>query len=173
MNDARLRIIAACGLVAGAVLGLAGTFAPPPMRGLAWGLDGIALVVASALLTLYHFRQGQELVAAGFLVFAVGQGLIVSGAAMDPADTVSSFAAGAGLWAAGLTLISVPRVLPFLVRILGLIAAVLFAIFAIQVFSGHPLTALSIPLPIFVYPFLAVTLLCWAWVYFRAPSGAL
>jgi hypothetical protein len=171
MNDTRLRVIAACGLVAGAILGIAGTFVPPPMRGLAWGLDGIALVVASALLTLYHFRQGHDLVGAGFLVFAVGQGLILSGAAMDPGDTVSSFAAGAGLWAAGLTLISVPRVLPFIVRILGLIAAVLFAIFAIQVFSGNPLTSLSTPLPLFAYPFLVVTLLCWAWVYFRALSG--
>ena len=172
MNDTRLRIVAACGLVAGAILGLAGTFMSPPMRGLAWGLDGIALVVASALLTLYHSRQGHDLVAAGFLVFAIGQGLILSGAAMDPADTVSPFAAGAGLWAAGLALISVPRVLPFLVRILGLIAAVLFAIFAIQVLSGNPLTSLSTPLPLFAYPFLVVTLLCWAWVYFRGPSGA-
>jgi hypothetical protein len=112
--------------------------------------------------------RGHDLVAAGFLVFAAGQGLILSGAAMDPADTVSPFAAGAGLWAAGLTLISVPRVLPLLVRILGLIAAVLFAIFALQVFSGNPLTSLSTPLPLFAYPFLVVTLLCWAWVYFRA-----
>jgi hypothetical protein len=169
MNDKALRVIASCGLVLGTVLGIAGTFAAPPMRGLAWGLDGTALVVASALLTLHHFRKGQDLVAAGFIVFAIGQALILSGAIMDPADVVSSFATGAGLWAAGLALISAPAVMPGLVRILGLISAVLFAIVALQVFSGSPLTAIARPLPLFAYPFFAATLLCWAWVYLREP----
>ncbi len=169
MNDRALRVIAACGLVLGTVLGIAGTFASPPMRGLAWGLDGTALVVASALLTLHHFRKGQDLVAAGFIVFAIGQALVLSGAIMDPGDVVASFATGAGLWAAGLTLISAPAVMPGLVRILGLISAVLFAIVALQVFTGTPLTSTARPLPLFAYPFFGATLLCWAWVYLREP----
>lgn len=50
MNDARLRLIASIGLVVGAVLGMAGTFAPSAsLRGLAWGVDGTALVVGTAL----------------------------------------------------------------------------------------------------------------------------
>ena len=51
--------------------------------GLAWGIDGIALVMACSLLTLRFFRMRQEIVAAGFLVFAIGESLLVSGAAMD------------------------------------------------------------------------------------------
>jgi hypothetical protein len=39
--------------------------------------------MASAVLTLVFYRKGQDLVAAGFLVFAVGEGIILSGAAMD------------------------------------------------------------------------------------------
>lgn len=42
MNDSRQRMIASSGLVIGAFLGMAGTFAPVPLRGLAWGLDGVA-----------------------------------------------------------------------------------------------------------------------------------
>ena len=171
MDDRQLRIIAACGLAVGAILGLVGTFTPPPMRGLLWGLDGIALVIASALLAIQHFRQGHDLVAAGFIVFAIGEGVLLSGVALDPGDPgpVSSFAAGAGLWAAGLALISAPAVMPLVVRILGFISALLFAIHAVMVFSGHPLSALSTPLPLFAYPFLVITLLCWAFLCLREP----
>ena len=171
MSDRTLRVIAAGGLAAGAVLGLAGAFAPAPARGLLWALDGTALVIACALLALYRFRLGHDLVAAGFIVFAIGEGVMLSCVALDPGDPVpiSSFAAGAGLWAAGLALISAPRVMPLIVRILGLISAVLFAIHAVTVFSGHPLSALSTPLPFFAYPFLVITLLCWAFLCLREP----
>ena len=70
-------MVAAIGLVIGAVLGMAGTFAgSASLRGLAWGLDGTALIVGAALLTVHHFRRGNEVAAAGFLVFVVGEGLI-------------------------------------------------------------------------------------------------
>ena len=162
--DRHLRTIASAGLVVGALLGAAGTFAPTSaLRGLAWGIDGIALIVACALLTLHYFRRGQDAVAAGFLVFAVGEGLIVSGAAMELAASVPSFGAGAGLWAAALALISIPRLFPLLVRGFGLIASALFAITSLQVFAGVPLQPTSAPLPFFAYPFLVATLLGWAW----------
>jgi hypothetical protein len=53
MNDKSLRVVASIGLDAGGALGLAGSFAPiASLRGLAWGIDGIALVAACSLLTL-------------------------------------------------------------------------------------------------------------------------
>lgn len=168
MHDSRLREIAAIGLVAGAVLGMAGTFAPSAsLRGLAWGLDGIALVVAAALLTVHHVRQGNDLAAAGFLVFAVGEGLIVAGAAMEPGATAPLFAAGAGLWAASLGLVSASSAMPPVVRGLGFLGSLLFAIVAMQIFGGRALTPLSVPLPFFAYPVLVATLFGWAWVHYR------
>ena len=151
---------------------MAGTFAPTSaLRGLAWGLDGTALVLAGALLTISHFRRGNDLVAAGFLVFVAGQALVLSGAAMELAASAPSFAAGAGLWAAALALISAPRVMPRWVRGVGFIAAVLFALAALRTFAGHALTPLSRPLPFFAYPFLVATLLGWAWDDYRmAPT---
>lgn len=171
MSDRTLRIVAASGLTVGAILGLVGAFTPPPVRGLLWALDGTGLVIACALLALHHFRLGHDPVAGGFIVFAIGEGVMLSCVALDPGDPVpvSSFAAGAGLWAAGLALVSAPAVMPLLVRILGFIAAVLFAIHAVMVFSGHPLSALSTPLPLFAYPFLVITLLCWAFLCLREP----
>src|SRR5690348_6008564 len=70
MSDERLRFVTAAALVTGALLGMAGTFAPSAqIRSLAWGTDGTALVLASALLTVHHLRHGRERSAAGFLVF--------------------------------------------------------------------------------------------------------
>ena len=168
MSDPRIRLMAPVGLVIGAVLGMAGTFVPSAsLRGLLWGLDGIALIVAGALLAVHHFRRGNDLVSAGFLVFIVGEGLILSGAAMDLVASGPLFAAGVGLWAASLALISVPRVMPSWVRGAALVAALLFMVVALQIFSGRALTPLSQPLPFFAYPFLAATLFGWAWTHYR------
>jgi hypothetical protein len=49
MDDRSVRVVASAGLAVGAVFGMAGTFAPSSsFRGLAWGIDGVALVMASA-----------------------------------------------------------------------------------------------------------------------------
>ena len=168
MSDSRLRLIASIGLVIGAVFGMAGTFAPSAsLRGLAWGLDGIALIVAAALLTIHHFRQGHDAAAAGFLVFVVGEGLILSGAAMDLVASAPSFAAGVSLWAASLALVSSSGAMPPLVKGVGFVGSLLFAVVAVQIFLGNALTPLSKPLPFFAYPFLAATLFGWAWVHHR------
>jgi hypothetical protein len=141
---------------------MAGTFAPSAsLRGLAWGIDGIALVMACPLLTLRFFRLGQEIVAAGFLVFAIGESLLVSSASMDLAQSAPSFGGGVGLWAAGLALVSVPRVFPIVVRLLGLAASLLFAATACRIFAGAEITALSQPLPFFAYPVLVATFVGW------------
>jgi hypothetical protein len=168
MGDRHPRLIASSGLVIGAVLGMAGTFVPSAsLRGLFWGLDGIALIVATALLTIHHFQRGNEVIGAGFLVFVAGETLILAGAAMDLVASGPVFAAGVGLWAASLILVSTPNVMPSWVRVVAAIAALLFAVVAVQAFMGHALTPLSQPLPFFAYPFLAATLFGWAWVHYR------
>ena len=163
------RLIAALGLVIGAVLGIAGTFAPSASwRGLAWGVDGTALVVACALLAVHHFRRGNDLAAAGFLVFVAGETLILSGSAMTLEASAPSFAAGVALWAASLALVGASGVMPVWIRGVGFVAALLFTVVAVRIFMGAPLTPLSEPLPFFAYPFLAVTLFGWAWVHYRS-----
>lgn len=171
MSDSRLRLIAALGLVIGAILGIAGTFAPSASwRGLAWGVDGTALVVAGALLAVHHFRRGDDLAAAGFLVFVAGEALILSGSAMTLEASAPSFAAGVSLWAASLALVSASGIMPAWIQGLGFVAALLFTVVAVRIFMGAALTPLSEPLPFFAYPFLAGTLVGWAWVYYRGAA---
>jgi hypothetical protein len=124
--------------------------------------------MAGALLTIVFYRIGQDLAAAGFLVLAIGEGIILSSAAMDLEASVPSFGAGSGLWAMALALISLPPVFPFPVRTLGLIASGMFASTALQIFSGIPLTPLSSPLPFFAYPFFVATFLGWIWTLLKS-----
>ena len=147
---------------------MAGSFAPSDaLRGLAWGIDGVSLVIASALLSVLFYRKGEDMVAAGYIVFAVGQGLVVSGSAMTLAASIPSFGAGASLWAAALILVSVPRVFPIAVRLLGFAAAVMFAATAAQIFYGVPLHPKSEPLPFFAYPVFVATLFGWIWTLWK------
>ena len=164
MDDRRVRVVASVGLAVGAVFGMAGTFAPSPsLRGLAWGIDGVALVMASALLTIWFYRKGQDLAATGFLVFVVGQGIVLSSAAMDLPASTPSFGAGASLWALALTLISASAVFPWLVRGLGFFAAVLFAVTALQILAGGQVTPTTSPLPFHAYPVFVATMAGWIW----------
>jgi hypothetical protein len=163
--------IAAGGLLVGAVFGLAGTFVGSKhLQASLWAIDSAALVIATSLLTLRAFRAGADVVAAGFLVFAIGEGVLLSGTAAGPAASVPAFAAGTALWAAALALISAPPLLPWWVRGLGGGAAGLFAITAGRIFAGEALLPTSSPLPFFAYPFLVATLLGWAWVVLRGDA---
>jgi hypothetical protein len=87
---------------------------------------------------------------------------------MELVASAPSFAAGAGLWSAGLALISASAVMPAFIRVTGAIASVLFAVTAVRIFAGAGLTPLSEPLPFYAYPFLAITLFGWAWVHVRS-----
>lgn len=172
MNSPRLARLASLSLVIGGLLGMAGSFAPEALRGIAWGLDGTALVMGTLLLAVHHIKRGNEQLAAGFLTFTAGQTLVVSGSGMDLTASAPSFGAGVGLWAAGLALVSASSAMPLLVRATGLVAAALFGIVSLQILGGVSINPLSTPLPFNAYPVLVITLFGWAWVHYRQASQA-
>jgi hypothetical protein len=163
-----LNVVAAVGLALGAVFGLAGTLvAQPNLRNISWGIDSLGLVMAAAILTLKFYRKGNDFVAAGFLVFAIGEAVMLSGTAAGLAGSVPAFAAGTAFWATALLLISIPREFHFWVRLVGMASSILFAITATRIFSGEQLLPTSSPLPFFAYPFLVMTFIGWIWTLLR------
>ena len=100
----------------------------------------------------------------------MGEALLLSGVAKTLEASAPSFAAGVGLWSASLVLVSASNVMPIVVKGLGFIAALLFAVVAVRIFMGDALTPLSTPLPFFAYPFLVATLVGWAWVHYRGAA---
>jgi len=80
--------------------------------------------MATVLLTIKCFRTGNDVVAGGFLVFAIGEGVLLSSAAADPESGIPSFAAGITLWGTALLLVSIPRLFALPVRIIGIVSAI-------------------------------------------------
>jgi hypothetical protein len=160
--------VAVAGLLVGAVFGLAGTLvASAQLQAGLWAIDSVGLVIATCLLTVKYLRAGADVVAAGFLTFAIGEGVLLSGTAAGPEGGVPAFAAGTALWAAALVLTSAPPLLARPLRLLGGMAAGLFAITAGRIYAGETLVPTAAPLPFFAYPFLVATLLGWAWTLSR------
>ena len=161
-NQRPLDIVAAIGLATGAVFGMAGTLvSQPAWRQVFWAIDGVGLVVATALLAMKYFRRGNDCVAAGFLVFAIGESHLVAGTAAGLEGGLPAFGGGVALWAAAFLLTSVPREFPTWVRLAGTVAALLFSVIALRIFRGEQLLATSQPWPFFAYPFAVLTFVGW------------
>ena len=157
-----MRILAVAGLIAGGILGMAGSIATASnVRAQCWAIDATGLIVATAILAIAYTRAGRMEIAAGFLVYCIGEAVMLSGTATSLEASVPAFAAGTALWSAGLALTSVPRFFAVWTRLAGLISAVLFGIVSLLIFSGRPLTPSARPLPTFAYPLLVITFIGW------------
>jgi hypothetical protein len=163
-----LRILAIVGLIVGGVLGMAGSMVTGEhVRAVCWAIDSTGVIVATAILALAYARSGRLDIAAGFLVYAMGESVILSVTTTSLEAGVPAFAAGTALWSAGLTLTSVPREFATWTRLTGLAAAILLGIVSLMIFAGQPLTAISRPLPFFAYPFMVLTFVGWIIVISR------
>jgi hypothetical protein len=70
------------------------------------------------------------------------EGLILSTATMDLAASAPVFAARVSLWATSLALVSAASAMPALVRGVGFVASLLFAVASLQMFAGRQLQRL-------------------------------
>lgn len=163
-----LNVVAGIGLALGGVFGMIGTMvAERNLQAAFWAVDGVGLVLATALLALKFFRTGNDLAGAGFLVFAIGEGIMLEGTAESLAGSVPSFAAGTALWSAALLLTSFSREFASWIRVVGIIGAILFAITAARIFWGEQVLPTASPLPFFAYPFLVLTFAGWIWTLLK------
>jgi len=158
----RLDLVAAIGLAIGGAFGLAGTFVgEAAVRQELWAIDAVGLILATSLLAIRYFRQGNDCVAAGFLVFIAGETLLLSNTAAGLAASVPSFGAGVALWSASLLMTSLPKAFPVWSRLSGIVGAILFAISAGRIFWGEQLLPISAPFPSLGYPFLVLAFVGW------------
>jgi hypothetical protein len=172
-TTSNLDMVAAAGLAIGGAFGLAGTFVgSAPLRESLWLIDGVAIVAAAALLTMKYLRRGNDCVAAGFLVFAVGESVILAGNAAGLQASIPSFDGGIALWSAGLLLISAPKTFSLWMRLTAALAAVIFAVTAGRILWGAPLLPTSAPLPALGYPFLVLTFCGWIWTLLKPARTA-
>jgi hypothetical protein len=167
-----INVLAAAGLALGGALGLAGALVVQQnLQAILWAIDGVGIVMATALLAFKYFRTGNDIVAGGFRVFAIGEGvLLLSAPAAGVAGSIQAFAAGTVLWGTVLLLVSVPNVFAMPIRILGVVSAILFIITGARIFLGEQLLPTSMPLPTYAYPVLVATFIGWIWTLWREPA---
>ena len=164
MNEKNILNTASIGLSIGFILGMTGSIVPSDTaRNILWAIDSCGLILATALLTLYFFRKKHDIVAAGFLIFTTAESVIFLSTSVSLDETIPAFGTGLCLWSLSIAVVSSQKLFPLFVRITGIISALLFAIAAFFIFTGHPVNALTKPLPFFAYPFYAATLAGWAW----------
>jgi hypothetical protein len=164
-----INIIAAVGLALGGVLGLAGAMVTQQnVQAILWAIDGAGLVMATPLLAIKYYRTGNDVVAGGFLVFAIGEGIILlSGPSAGLAGKHPGICRWHPLWGTALLLVSIPKLFAVPIRILGIASAVLFIITAARIFWGEQLLPTSAPLPTYAYPLLVATFFGWIWTLWR------
>ncbi len=171
-SEKRLDIVAAIGLALGGIFGMAGTMvSAASLRQTFWGIDGVALVAATALLAAKFLRKGCDSIGAGFVVFAIGESHLLAGNAAGLVASVPSFGGGVALWGAALLLVSIPKGFAIWVRIIGILAALLCLVTAARIFWGEQLLATTAPLPSIAYPFVVATFAGWIWSILKRPNA--
>ena len=165
-----LNVVAIVGLLLGGILGMAGTFvADPKLRAVFWAIDGLGLIVATAILALKNFRAGNDAVAAGFLIYSIGESVMLSGTSQPLDAMVPSFGAGAALWAVALLMTAIPRRFAIWVRVVSVIAAIAFGTTFAEILWGVHILPTSSPLPGLGYPFMVLAYIGWIWTLVREP----
>jgi hypothetical protein len=163
-----LNAVAIAGLMLGGVFGMAGTFvADPRLRTVFWGIDGLGLIVATAILSLKNFRSGNDSVAAGFLLFCIGESVMLAGTPQSLEAMIPSFAAGCALWAAALLMTGIPPTFAIWARIASVIGAAVFLITFAGILWGVRILPTAFPLPGLGFPFLVLAFCGWIWALVR------
>ena len=163
--------LAAAGLAIGAIFGLSGSFLTkdPTTQIALYEISSVGLLVASALLTLKFFREGKDLLAAGFLIFALGEAIMSSGAGMGEELAQASFGAGMATYVPAFLLLGLSKGFPLLPRITIILAAVPFLIAAVTIFSGGQALSSS-PVVGGAYGLLVLSIIGWCTYLLRESS---
>ena len=164
-----INLIAIVGIALGGASGLVGLIvAQQSVQAILWAVDGAGLVMATALLAVKYIRTENDVVAGGFLILSIGEGVdLLSGPAAGVAGHIPAFAASTALWGTALLLISIPKLFAMPIRILGIASAILFIITSAKIFWGEQLLPTSLPLPSYAYPVLGATFIGWIWTLWR------
>lgn len=167
------RHLIAAGFAIGAAFGMAGNFLPSGApQDVAWGISSLGLVMSGLLVAVWFARRGLDTVAVGFALFALAEGVIVSGGTPSDPGGEAAFAGGALLYALALPLIGLTAALPPWTRALGVLAAVPFGVHGLLWRLGEAPES-SGPFAAAGYMLLTITVVGWIIAVLRvAPPGA-
>lgn len=156
-----INLLAAIGLAIGAGFGMSGSFVSDPVTQIVlYEISSVGLTAACVLLGIKFLRDQQDIIAAGFLLFAIAEAVMTAGAALGQVGGQPSFGAGMALYVPSFLLISIPKGFQLWNRITGIAAAIPFAIGASKIFLGELVPSTS-ALPGAGYGLLTITIIGW------------
>ncbi|MBK8505067.1 MAG: hypothetical protein IPL46_24405 [Saprospiraceae bacterium] len=163
MRQTNLILIACAGLAIGAIFGIFGSLvADPIMQILLYEISSVGLTSGCALLTIKYIQEKEELMAAGFLLFAIAEAVMSGGSAVGQIGGQAAFGAGLALYLPALWLISSTKKFSILFRFTGIAATIPFGIAAAKIFMGTEVLSTS-ALPGAGYGLLSLTIFGWIW----------
>lgn len=155
-----ISILIITGFALGVIFGIGGSSVKDlVLQSIFYEISSLGIIVAAVLLAGRLFRKGEDLVSAGFMVFALGE--IVMNVGVAPAASevaMGSFGAGMALYVPAFLMISLPKFWPLLVRITGVLCTIPFAIAAVKIFLGQNVPSTSL-FPSAGYAFLSLTMI--------------
>jgi hypothetical protein len=158
------------------VLGFGGNFLPAGTpQNIAYVLSSLGIIMGSALFAAWFAQRGYPIVVVGFALLALAEGInfsglfLLAGAPTFPA--AYTFAAGVALYVVALPLVSVPPAFPLWTRIVGMLAAIPFAVYALLWLLGRS-PAPSGPFATIGYVLLIVTMVGWIITVLRAAPSS-
>ena len=170
------RILIVVGFAVGAVLGFGGNFLPAgPPQNIVYVFSSLGIIVGSALFAAWFARQGKSIVAVGFALLALAESISLPGlflvASAPTFPAAYTFAAGVALYAVALPLVSAPPAFPIWTRIVGVLAAIPFAVHALLWLLGRS-PAPEGPFASIGYVLLIVTIVGWIITALRAAPSS-
>ncbi|GEM_PF-5318937 len=160
------------GLLAYVVLGMAGSALDRgSAQNILYAVSGVGIVAAGVCAAMRLVRRNQTIAASGFVILAIAESMLLVGGVPSAATGYSaSFAGGVLYYVPGLLLISLPSIMPLVVRALGALAAVPWAIYAFQNLTGEA-PASDAPVTVVGYILLSLAAIGWAIALARADGG--
>ncbi|MDQ3769165.1 MAG: hypothetical protein M3370_06785 [Actinomycetota bacterium] len=123
-----------------------------------YAVSALGLILASVILAVQHLSAGHLLVAAGFVLLALGETRVLN--PTDAPGGEASFAGGVLLYAPALVMIALSKWAPLWARVTGAIAAVPFAAHGLVYLGGGDIDSTG-PLAGIGYALLTVTIIGW------------
>ena len=134
----RTNHLASIGLAIGAVFGLSGLFFTEPVtQTCLFVISGVGLSAGLALLSVKFLRENDDCLAAGFMLFSIGEAILTCNTPAEESTADASFACGMLFYVVAFILISLSKRFPLWLRLTGLAAAIPFSIAAARFLLGY------------------------------------
>ncbi len=154
-------LIASIGLGIGVILGMSGlAFTAPTTQLCLFVISGIGFTTGLALLAFKFSKEKQEILATGFLLFAIGEAISTLNAAADEKTANAAFAGCMLFYFVGYLFICLTPKFPLWTRISGMASALIFVVAASRFYLGYGINSAD-TLPGIGYGLLTLTIVGW------------